>query len=151
MFEISFFSVPFLLIVLRFRLFFFSDSQALLCDFHWEQVWLHWLPSTNNEMRKYKEVCLQLLRNIATLETFGEYTMAVNKLKEHEIWSLPKASGFQDWVDKTWLQLYQVCCLTACQLKEAFASYAHHFLFWSIDTFLKVILANKFDTISLFK
>ena len=44
--------------------------------------------------------------------------MAVNKLKEHQIWSLPKASGFRDWNDKTWLQLYQVCYLTACQLKE---------------------------------
>ena len=65
-------------------------------------------------MREYKEVCLQLLRNIATSETFEEYTMEVNKLKQHEIWSLPKASGFRDWVDKTWLQLYQVCYLTAC-------------------------------------
>ena len=60
-------------------------------------------------MREYKEVCLQLLRNIATSETFEEYTIAVNKLKEHEVWSFPKPSGFRDWVDKTWLQLYQVC------------------------------------------
>ena len=41
-----------------------------------------------------KEVCLQLLRNIGALETFEEYTTAVNKLKEHKIWSLPKSSGF---------------------------------------------------------
>ena len=151
MLEIFFFFVPFLLIVLCFRLFFFSDIQVLLCDFHREQAWLHWLSSTNNGMREYKEICLKLLRNIATSETFGEYTMAVIKLKEHEIWSLPKASRFRDWVDKTWLQLYQVCFLAACQLKETFASNTHQFLFWSIDIFLKVILANKFDTISLSK
>ena len=77
----------------------------LLCDFHQEQAWLRWLSSTNNGMREYNEVCLELLRNIATSETFEEYTMAENKLKEHEIWLLPKASGFRDWVDKTWLQL----------------------------------------------
>ena len=152
MHEISFFfPVPFLLIVLCFRLFFFSDSQALLCDFHREQAWLHWFPSTNNVMMEYKEVCLQLLWNIATSETFGEYTLVVNKLKEHEIWPLPKASGFRDWVYKTWLQFYQACYLTACQFKDAFASNTHHFLFWSIDIFLKVILANKFDIISSFK
>ena len=127
MLEISFLFVPFLLIVLCFRLFFFSDIQVLLCDFHREQAWLHRLSSANNEMRE--EICLQLLRNIATSETFGEYTMAVNKLKEHEIWSLPKASGFRDWVDKTWLQLYQVCFLAVCQLKETFASNTHQFLF----------------------
>ena len=69
-------------------------------------------------MREYKEVFLQLLRNIATSETFGEYTMAVNKLKEHEVWSLPRASAFRDWLNKTWLQLSQVSYLTACQLKE---------------------------------
>ena len=113
-----FFYVPFLLIALCFRLFSFSDSQVLLSVFHREQAWLRWLSSTNNAIRKYKEVFLQLLRNITTSETFGEYTMAVNKLKEHQIWSLPKASGFRDWNDKTWLQLYQVCYLTACQLKE---------------------------------
>ena len=55
--------------------------------------------------------------------------MVVNKLKEHEIWPLPKASGFRDWVDKTSLQLYQACYLTTCQLKEAFASNTHHSLF----------------------
>ena len=96
-----FFSVSFLMIVQCFRLFFFSDSQVLLCDFYREQAWLHWLSSTTNRMREYKEVFLQLLRNIAISENFGEYTMAVNKLKEHEIWRLPKASGFRDWVDKT--------------------------------------------------
>ena len=99
----------------------------LLCDFHQEQAWLRWLSSTNNGMREYNEVCLELLRNIATSETFAEYTMAANKLKEHEIWLLPKASGFRDWVDKTWLQLYQACYLTACQPKEVCASNAHHF------------------------
>ena len=77
--------------------------------------------------------------------------MAINKLKEHEIWSLPKASGFRQWVDKTWLQLYQVCYLTAYQPKEACTSNARHFKLSSIDIFLKVILANKFDTIFLSK
>ena len=78
-------------------------------------------------MREYKEVCLQLLGNIATSETFEKYTVAVNKLEEHKIQSLPKASGFRDWVEKTWLQLYQVCSLTACQPKETCASNTHHF------------------------
>ena len=113
-----FFSVPCLLIFLYFRLYFFSDSQVLLCDFHREQAWFRWLSSTNNGMREYKEVFLQLLRNIATSETSGEYTMTVNKLKEHKVWSLPKVSAFRDWINKTWLQLSQVCYLTACQLKE---------------------------------
>ena len=53
--------------------------------------------------------------------------MAVNKLKQYEIWPLSKASGFGDWVDKTWLQLYQVCYLTVCQPREASASNTHHF------------------------
>ena len=78
-------------------------------------------------MREYKEVCLQLLRNIATSETLEEYTIAVNKLKEHEIWSFPKASRFRDWVDKTWLQLYQVSYLATCQPNKACASNARHF------------------------
>ena len=78
-------------------------------------------------MREYKEVCFQLLRNIATSGTFEEYTMAINKVKQHEIWSLPKASGFRDRVDKTWLQLHQICYLIACQLKEACASNAQDF------------------------
>ena len=90
-FRFLFFSIHFLLIFLCFRLFLFSDSKVLLCDFHREQAWLRWLFSTNNGMREYKEVCLQLLRNIAISETFEEYTMAVNKLKQHEIWSLPKS------------------------------------------------------------
>ena len=61
------------------------------------------------------------------METFEEYSMAVNKLKQHEIWPLSKASGFGDWVDKTWLQLYQVCYLTVCQPREASTSNTHHF------------------------
>ena len=53
--------------------------------------------------------------------------MAVNNLKEREIWSLPKASGFREFVDKTWLQLYQVYYLTAYQVKEACTINARHF------------------------
>ena len=93
--DFFFFSIYFLLIFLCFTLFFFSGSKVLLCDFQREQAWLRWLSSTNNGMREYKEGCLQLLRNIAISEAFEEYTMAVNKLRKREIWSLPKASGFE--------------------------------------------------------
>ena len=50
-------------------------------------------------MREHKKLCLQLLRKIATSETFEEYTEAVKALESHEIWALPKAAGFCEWVD----------------------------------------------------
>ena len=59
-------------------------------------------------MREHKELCLELLRKFVTSETFEEYTEAVKELKSHEIWALPKAAGFREWVKKTWLSTYQV-------------------------------------------
>ena len=59
-------------------------------------------------MTEHKELCLQLLRKSAISETFEEYTEAVNKLKSHEIWALPKAVGFREWVEKTGLSTYKV-------------------------------------------
>ena len=59
-------------------------------------------------MRELKELCLQLLRKIAISETFEEYTEAVKELKSHEIWALPKAAGFREWVEKTCLSTYKV-------------------------------------------
>ena len=77
-------------------------------------------------MREYKEVCLQLLRNIATSETFEEYTIAVNKLKEHEVWSFPKPSGISRLGRQNMVTTLS-SMLTACQPNKACASNAHHF------------------------
>ena len=59
-------------------------------------------------MREHKELCLQLLRKIGTSETSEEYTEEVKELKSHEIWALPKAVGFREWVEKKWLSTYRV-------------------------------------------
>ena len=59
-------------------------------------------------MREHKELCLLLLRKIATSEAFKEYTEVVKELKSHEIWALPKAGGYREWVGKIWLSTYQV-------------------------------------------
>ena len=67
-------------------------------------------------MREYKEVCLQLLRNIATLETFEEHTMAVNKLKDFHIGSINMVTTLSSML------------LTACQVKEAYAKQYAPFL-----------------------
>ena len=59
-------------------------------------------------MREHKELFLDLLRKIATSETFEEYTEVVKELKSREIWALPTAAGFREWVEKTCLSTYQV-------------------------------------------
>ena len=58
-------------------------------------------------MREHKELCLQLLRKIATFETSEEYAEEVKELKSREIWALPKAVGFREWVEKKWLSTYR--------------------------------------------
>ena len=59
-------------------------------------------------MWDHKESCLKLLRKNATSEPFEEYADAEKELKSHEIWVMPKAASFREWVNKTWLPVHQV-------------------------------------------
>ena len=49
-----------------------------------------------------------LLRQIAISETNSEYLKNVAVLKKSLIWNKEKSKNFRDWIEKTWLPLYQV-------------------------------------------
>ena len=71
-------------------------------------------------MRDHKETCLKLLRKIAASESFEKYSNAEKELKRHEIWVMPKAASFRDWVDKTWLPIHQVNLMKSVCRKDLF-------------------------------
>ena len=87
----------------------------ILCDFHWEQVWLRWLSSVSDGMRDNKELVLPTLRKIASSEGIKRrLSQKCCWIKEQ--WSLEqrenKAISRLDWKDlviciycKFWISL----------------------------------------------
>ena len=70
-------------------------------------------------MQDYKETCLKL-RKIVASELFEEYADAEKELKSHEIWVMPKAESFPEWVDKAWLPIHQVNLMKSVCKKDLF-------------------------------
>jgi len=90
-------------------IFYFSETNVLLCDFHREQAWGRWLNATKNNMRNRKDDAKLMLRNIASSECHEEYLENVEKLKKSNLWVKEDSKQFRNWIDKTWLPVHRVC------------------------------------------
>ena len=102
-------SPPLLAIVLNYFFSFFAFRlQVLLCDFHREQAWDHWLSKTSNNVRPYKEGILVYLRRIAKAESIDEFDKAVEALKESHIWGANYSKKFRSWFKNTWFSAKEV-------------------------------------------
>ena len=85
-----------------------SDCKVLLCDFHREQAWDHWLSKTSNDVRPYKEGILVYLWRIAKAESTDEFDKTVEALKESHIWGANYSKKFRSWFKNTWFSAKKV-------------------------------------------
>ena len=100
------------------------DSTILLCDFHREQAWGHWLNRLSNGCRDVKDVALGLLRMIADSQTEGEYEMNLERLFCNNVWLDEKNGKLRSWISNTWLPCYKVGSYLNLSLYFLFNDYA---------------------------
>lgn len=81
--------------------FFLLESFVFICDFHREQSWTRWVSKTDNGLTDCKDQVLGMLRRCAHASSEKEYTEAITKLQNSDIWA--RNSRLRNWFTKTWM------------------------------------------------
>lgn len=79
----------------------FPESFVFICDFHREQSWTRWVSKTDNGLTDCKDQVLGMLRRCAHASSEKEYTEAITKLQNSDIWA--RSSRLRNWFTKTWM------------------------------------------------
>ena len=82
-------------------IFFLTDTQVILCNFHREQAWDRWCKKYGNGVSGCKDEVLKLLRAIADADTLADLTAAKNALLSSQVWE--DNPRLQECLNSRWL------------------------------------------------
>ncbi|XP_062583252.1 uncharacterized protein LOC134245018 [Saccostrea cucullata] len=81
----------------------FQDCFVYLCAFHREQAWTRWLKQIKNEVGRYQDDIIELMRKVANSPSECSYKEAVVDLRGHPHWQ--ENLKMRTWFEKKWLSV----------------------------------------------